>query len=532
MDQRELQRLARQFSAGQITRQQYIRRYTQLTKTPLVLTNNSKDADSKPAYEQQRHRYPFLQTIGSVFNFIKNYHKQIIALLGTVGIFLSVYFNNFHHSTGSPQTRIVVLKKAGDTDNIDRLRTQDIKLITELLTHNDHWNQSLTNDFITQWSKLSPNEKLVIKQSQWYRQFALRLSTKINQLHNDVDKNSIAFIQKRQVLVTLADALVFNNDTVTTTNPPVMNTASLSNTGNNATKPTAPSETNPSAGLTLSHRTSTANKTTVTNITSEEIADILNQFSNNVEAGNLDALLSLFSGNGTTETSQSTVNLKKEYEADFSQTIARNVAIGSVSWQHGNNMASGHGYYKASFRMRGTQDKKTVSAALNITFVKKNNRIYISLFELMDREETLSRNTDHEHKIVNQLSQQHQRDYPSRSELQDLVTRYVDAYEAGDIDTLMTLFASSSWTTDKAGLTELRQEYSDLFDSTTEREIFVYNIDWSMTGGKAVGTGELAMTHHPINDGNVTSSLGKIRFMTKKDHSGVYITHLFHIINE
>jgi len=523
MSQIELQKLARQFADGRITRQQYIHTYAQLVKTPPELTSNPSDVIFNPPYEYVKQKRTTLQ-------FIKNHHKQMIALLGTIGIFLSIYFNNFYRTEISPQTRIVVLKKLGDSDAVDRLRTEDLKLITELLIEGNNWNKDLVDDFIAQWSKLSQNETLSIKKSKWYRQFALTLSTEINRMHNNVNKNNIKSIRKQQTLAALADALIFSDAPETARNKPI--------SPEPTSKPVRPAVTqthSPESPKTTKRPDSSSSPANINRaahkITSDEIVTLLNQFSTYFKAGHLDALLSLLPDNEANDKPQSISNLVKEYEVTFAQTTDREVAIGSIDWRHENHKSTGRGNYKVKMRMRDTLDKKTINATLKITLTRKNDRIHISNFELLNREETIINNPGNT-KNTTQLSKQHQQDYPTRSELQDLVTRYVDAYESGDIDKLMTLFASASWTTDVAGLTELRQEYNDLFNSTTEREIFVNKINWSMKDGRAVGTGELALTHHSVSEGNVTSSKGKIRFITKRTGKAVLITHLFHIVNE
>ncbi|WP_455199922.1 hypothetical protein, partial [Kaarinaea lacus] len=86
------------------------------------------------------------------------------------------------------------------------------------------------------------------------------------------------------------------------------------------------------------------------------------------------------------------------------------------------------------------------------------------------------------------------------------------------------------WTKDRTGLVEMKQNYENLFSSTNGREIFVNNIKWTFKGKKALGTGELTLTHHTSDD-KVNSRKGKIRIVATKVGDSVRFSQMFHIVD-
>ena len=76
----------------------------------------------------------------------------------------------------------------------------------------------------------------------------------------------------------------------------------------------------------------------------------------------------------------------------------------------------------------------------------------------------------------------------------------------------------------------MKQNYDNLFTTTSGREIFVNNINWTFKGKKALGTGDLTLTHH-TNDNKVKSQKGKIRIVATKVGDSVRFTQMFHIVD-
>jgi len=120
--------------------------------------------------------------------------------------------------------------------------------------------------------------------------------------------------------------------------------------------------------------------------------------------------------------------------------------------------------------------------------------------------------------------------HPTPGELQDIVTQYVEGYQSGDVDRLMQLFAGSNWTKGSDGLSELRNDYSDLFKATSDRQVFITNMDWSFKGNKAMGTGDLVINLLSKSDHKITKKKGKVRMVVEKNDRSL-ISNLFQIIN-
>jgi hypothetical protein len=93
----------------------------------------------------------------------------------------------------------------------------------------------------------------------------------------------------------------------------------------------------------------------------------------------------------------------------------------------------------------------------------------------------------------------------------------------------MHLFANATWTKSRTGLVEMKQDYDNLFASTSGREMFIKDVKWKVKGKKALGTGDLLLTLH-TKDNKVKTQKGKIRIVATKVGNQVRFSQMFHIL--
>ncbi|MCI0507103.1 MAG: hypothetical protein L0Z73_13480 [Gammaproteobacteria bacterium] len=595
----DLDTIAKEYAEGRISKEDFLYLHKMLTSPPakkqspvqqpqppvlkparpvkVTTSHSSHTVQSEPAATaaqqrrtirpQEAHNVSEAQTLhhvvphflvpqqkSSLFGYVKRHHKEVVALLGTAGIFISMFYNSFHFpSVDSGNARVVVIQSK-DEKQAQGLRTQDIKLIAELMMEDNSWNKDLINDFLSQWEHLSDNEKLNIKQNDWYNKFTAMLSQQIKITQTKAKTGDVAAIYNQQALLELADNLVFGNnkeakqalakftgsDSQSSSTSADNPKGSIIDKSVSVEKPdTQPPQTTKineqpqnSETLTVENAKSVRDGgvTNLHRISRQEIEDVINRFTVAFEAGHTQDLIALFPDDDYSSSFNSLNRIKKEYKELFRATQDRRLDLSGFFWEHDYDEARGTAKYRADIRKDGKSAGETVTANLDITLRRLLGKVYITDFKLSSR------------KIVAHAPQPQSRSaaaknvdikdkprHPTPGELQDLVTQYVTAYETGDVKELMQLFANATWTTDRSGLVEMKQNYQSLFESTSGREMFVKNMDWDFKDKKALGTGDLTVTFH-TKDKKLVSQKGKIRIVATRHGEMVRFTQMFHIV--
>jgi len=255
---------------------------------------------------------------------------------------------------------------------------------------------------------------------------------------------------------------------------------------------------------------------------------LLQRYVKAYERGNTQELLSLFADRKGGNDDRYIRQLKNNFEFLFGNSKKRQLALGVNNWSRQGGKILGKGHYNATITLDNDKGTQTIIAGLNLEMQQVGNQLQIIRFELRDRkvsvvtpELSLSKRR---HKVNVALQ-------PTASELQDVVTRFISAYEAGDIDTLTSLFAKNAKTNDRDGLKQIAEDYTALFSSTTDRQMFIQNMDWSYDNNHAKGSGELNALVFADNDNKLQELNGKIQIVAKKMDNKVVITHLYHILH-
>ena len=116
---------------------------------------------------------------------------------------------------------------------------------------------------------------------------------------------------------------------------------------------------------------------------------------------------------------------------------------------------------------------------------------------------------------------------PTAAQLQDIVTQFISAYETGNLERFDSLFSVNAKSNDHTNLATIKQEYKELFATTSDRQLFINDLKWSFVENKAKGVGKL---HALIvsKDDSVRVVKGKIQFVAEKAGNKAIITHLYH----
>jgi len=82
----------------------------------------------------------------------------------------------------------------------------------------------------------------------------------------------------------------------------------------------------------------------------------------------------------------------------------------------------------------------------------------------------------------------------SQQALNELLTQFTEAYQAGDVTKVMSLFADKARTNDHATRAGIESDYRALFASTTSRQMAISGLSWEKDGSFARGVGEYKAT--------------------------------------
>jgi hypothetical protein len=223
--------------------------------------------------------------------------------------------------------------------------------------------------------------------------------------------------------------------------------------------------------------------------------------------------------------------VRAQYSELFDHSDKRWVEFRGLTWDKSAREIHGKGKLRTSLRILPSGEYKTVTTAVKIAMRKVDNVTRITDFKISDNSIFALATGGTLNKPVENFTAKGRPKFPTQGELQDVVTQYVDSYQSGDIRRLMELFASSTWTADPSGLEELRRDYLDLFETTSDRQLFISNVDWTFKGNKAMGTGDLVINLLSSEDHKITKKKGKVRLIVEKNLHKTRISHLFQIVN-
>ena len=173
-------------------------------------------------------------------------------------------------------------------------------------------------------------------------------------------------------------------------------------------------------------------------------------------------------------------------------------------------------------------DRQYVVAKVEMELQLFQDDVRFANFQLIAPEITVSKAATTQ-SLFTQLSSRRQISAaPTRSELQDILARFVNAYETGDANLFDALFSSDVQSNDHNNLQGIKEDYSKVFSNTSDRQMFIQNIDWTVDGNNAKGIGQLDAIVLPKDDGDTQLIKGQIKLVVNKSNNKLIITHFFH----
>lgn len=541
----DLNTLVQYYEEGRISKKEFVHFHSLLTQQQ----QRPRPVKSKP----QRRAAPQPQLPGNestgFLHFLKMHHKSAITLLGTIGIFATLTIDYMNKRSASPQApKTAIIKQTPTQATPNKVPSADLKVIANQLKKTPIWDSEMVNNFTSQWIRLPGDQKRELKQSPWFKSFArsLKRQVKFELARRTDNDDDIVAIYRERALVQLAKTLNISvqtnpstseNRKVTKSKPQTKQKTTVKKTSSpilakakpkQSTKPTVKPQTNIKSKS--SRKKALKSKSTL--ISGRDIVNVIDQYVSAFEEGNNKQLVALFADDTHLQRPLTLSGIRSQYSDLFRSTNERWVEFRSLSWEKSSNKTIGKGKFRTSLRLANSGTYKTTTTNVMIAMQKIDDVVRITDFGLNDNSIFEYGIAAEEIKLTSKPKRSKSAPkYPTRGELQDIVTQYVDSYQAGDIRRIMKLFATASWTKDQAGLAELRNDYTDLFDSTSDRQIFINNIDWKLKNNKAMGTGDLVINLQSTLDEDISTKKGKVRIIVEKSGKKPQITHLFHIVN-
>ena len=116
----------------------------------------------------------------------------------------------------------------------------------------------------------------------------------------------------------------------------------------------------------------------------------------------------------------------------------------------------------------------------------------------------------------------------SEDELSTLLARFRGAYDNGDMNALMQLFASDARGDDDDDRASITHSYQKLFNVTDERSLALKDLHWRSVGDTVQGEGQFVATVKDKGRNWTSSYVGTINLRIEKRDGQVLITALRH----
>lgn len=229
-------------------------------------------------------------------------------------------------------------------------------------------------------------------------------------------------------------------------------------------------------------------------LTQREAEEALSRFIATYRSGQLNVFMSLFTTSARSN-SGDLRSIRSEYDKLFSTTAEREFECSDVRWHFDGNRATANGKFTLLVHERTGLSSTRYTGSLRILFLETlAGEILIErLFHQVKSARTMTPSaTAANHRSVQEKpenrTQDTREDGLTRQDAEKTVHRFVDAYQSGNLNDLLSLFVSHA-RSDSGGLGAIRSDYAALFRGTTTRMLQFSAMKWVIDGRKCVVRG-------------------------------------------
>ena len=113
-------------------------------------------------------------------------------------------------------------------------------------------------------------------------------------------------------------------------------------------------------------------------MTRGELDNVVNQFTNSYNNGDINRLMALFAENARTNDRQSKLGIKADYAELFNNTKFRKLMINDINWQLGKGRAEGAAEFVVTVRAKNGLEENSFQGHIKITAIKQSKGVYIT----------------------------------------------------------------------------------------------------------------------------------------------------------
>lgn len=110
------------------------------------------------------------------------------------------------------------------------------------------------------------------------------------------------------------------------------------------------------------------------------------------------------------------------------------------------------------------------------------------------------------------------------AELNDLTVQLSSFYESGDLEGFASLFSSNPVGAEQQALIQVKKQFETWLSGTTDRQMFLKELNWAFNKNIAIGTGKLTLTLISDSEPQVLTLKRNIELTVKKENQKVSIT--------
>jgi len=282
---------------------------------------------------------------------------------------------------------------------------------------------------------------------------------------------------------------------------------------------------------------------------------LLGQYATTYEFGDSTKLLALFEAKPEYRRA-----LSRSFKKVFASSESRHIEFSELEWQFFKDSIIGNGKYKAKIELKDNKGTRYVNAEIQVKMLAEKDSLKIERMDFSNvksktirpktakaeetqtplikasvvksTEDSISENQAHAtlgKPIESVVYKSNNRPKgPTAAELQDVITRFIGAYESGNIRALDNIFSLNARTNDRNNLSEIKSDYKAFFSNTTDRQLFIKDLKWTVNKELAKGIGNLNALVVKTDSDKINSINGEIEIVAQRIKDKVLITHLFH----
>jgi len=128
-------------------------------------------------------------------------------------------------------------------------------------------------------------------------------------------------------------------------------------------------------------------------------------------------------------------------------------------------------------------------------------------------------------------AERNQLNKPTEEELDTITSQFVNSYELGDIKQFTSLFTKNVVSNLHENITGLKEQYTEVFKNTVDRQMILHDIKWKFRKDKAISKAKTELSLVSNKSSLKKERLSRLQLVAEKQHDKVVFTR-FYLLNE